>query len=93
MERFYEKKSLLNKLSISYYPELDLRYSHSSTRLVKLCNEEEIKHSTCTDVSDLADKKNFIALKVEIGKLNINKFANIPTRLNNLQTKVDDLDP
>ena len=55
--------------------------------------KKKLEHSTCTDVSDLADKKYFFALKVEIGKLNINKFANIPTRLNNLQTKLDGLDP
>ena len=44
----------------------------------------------CT--SDLAAKKDFIALKAEVDKLNINKLANVPTSLNNLKTKVDDLD-
>ena len=36
-------------------------------------------------------KRDFIALKAEVYKLNINKVTNIPTSLNNLETKVDDL--
>ena len=35
--------------------------------------------------------KNFIALKAEYDKLDINKIANVPTTLNSLKTKVDDL--
>ena len=35
--------------------------------------------------------KNFIALKAEYDKLDINKIAYVPTILNNLKTKVDDL--
>ena len=30
-------------------------------------------------------------MKVEVGKLDINKLANVPSSLNNLKTKVDDL--
>ena len=37
-------------------------------------------------------KKYFIALKVEVDKLDINKLTNVPISLNNLETKVDDLD-
>ena len=37
-------------------------------------------------------KKNFFASKGEAGKLDINKVVNVPTRLNNLKTKGDDLD-
>ena len=40
---FYEKVVLLNKLSLSYYPEPDshirLKECQSSIRLVKLCNQ------------------------------------------------------
>ena len=36
--------------------------------------------------------KNFIALKAEIDKLDINKLVKVPNNLNNLKTKVDDLD-
>ena len=37
-------------------------------------------------------KKILFALKTEVGKLGINKLVNVPTSLNNLKTKVDDLD-
>ena len=33
-----------------------------------------------------------MALKAEVDKLDINEFANVPTGLNSLRTKVDDLD-
>ena len=35
---------------------------------------------------------DFVFLKVEVDKLDINKLDNVPTSLNNLKTKVDDLD-
>ena len=31
-------------------------------------------------------------MKIEVDKLDINKLTNVPTSLNNLQTKVNDLD-
>ena len=34
-------------------------------------------------------KKDFIALKTEFEKLDINKLVNVPTSLNNLETKVE----
>ena len=42
------------------------------------------------DTSDLAAKKDLIALKVE--KLDITKLVNFPTSLSNLKIKVHDLD-
>ena len=54
--------------------------------------KKELEHATVIDTSDLAAKKNFIALKAEVDKLDINKLVNVPTGLNNLKTKVDDLD-
>ena len=42
-------------------------------------------------MSDLAVKKGFIALKTEVDKVDITKLMNVLTRLNNLETKVDDL--
>ena len=50
-----------------------------------------LDHSTGIATSDLAAKKYFIALKAEIDKVDINKLFNVPTRVNDLQTKVDDL--
>ena len=43
-------------------------------------------------MSDLATKKDFIALKTEVDKLDINKVVNVPTGLNDLKTKTNDLD-
>ena len=49
-------------------------------------------HATGFDTSDLAAKNDFIALKAEIGKVDINTLSDVLTSLNNLKTKVDDLD-
>ena len=54
--------------------------------------KKELNHATGVGTSNLAAKINFIALKTEIGKLDINKFVKVPTDLNNLITKVDDAD-
>ena len=53
--------------------------------------KKELEHATGTDTSDLAAKKDFIALKVEVDKLDINKLTYVPTSLNNSKTKVDDI--
>ena len=42
--------------------------------------------------SDLAAKKDFIALKDDVGKLDIAKLVNFLTSLNSLKIKVDNLD-
>ena len=47
---------------------------------------------TGVDTFNLAARKDFIALKSEVEKLDINTSVNVPTSLNNLKTKVDDLD-
>ena len=49
-------------------------------------------YATDVDTSDLAPKKDFIALKAEMDKLDINKLVNVPTTLNNLKIKIDDLE-
>ena len=54
--------------------------------------QKEIDHATGIDTSDLAAKRDFIALKAEVDKLDIIKVVNVPTSLDNLKTKVDDLD-
>ena len=41
---------------------------------------------------DHATKKCFTALKAEVDKSDINKLVNVPTSLNNLKTKVNNLD-
>ena len=58
---------------------------------MKLCYQKRIRSCYWVVTSDLAAKKDFIALKAEVDKLHINKLVNVPTSLNNLKTK-DDLD-
>ena len=48
--------------------------------------KKELEHATGIDTSDLTVKKDFI------DKLDINKLTNVSTSLNNLKTKVNDLD-
>ena len=52
----------------------------------------DLSNYTGVDTSDLTAKKDFIGLKREIDKVDINKLANVATSLNNLKTKVDDVD-
>ena len=54
--------------------------------------KKELKHARGVDTSDLVAKKDFIALKAEVGKLEIEKFVNVTTNLNNLKAMIDDLD-
>ena len=54
--------------------------------------KKELGHATGVDTSDLAANKDFMMLKADAGKQEINKLINVPTSLNNLKTKVDDLD-
>ena len=80
---------------MSYYPEPDSHIRDKVKVVLDLSNyatKKELDHATGFDTSDLAAKKDFMALKAEVDKLDINKLVNIPTSLNNLKTKVDDLD-
>ena len=80
---------------MSYYPEPNSHIRDKVKVVLVLSNyatKKELEHATGIDTSDLAAKKDFIALKAEVDKLDINKLTNFPTILNNLKTKVDDLD-
>ena len=54
--------------------------------------KKELECAIGVATSNLAAKKDFIALKAEVGKIDMNKVVNVPTNLNSLTTKVDDLD-
>ena len=77
---------------MSCYPELD---NHIRDKVVldlpNYALKEELQHDTGIDTSNLAAKNDCIALKAEVDKLDINKHVNVPTGLNNLKTKVKDL--
>ena len=56
---------------MSYYPELDNHIRHKVKVVLDLSNystKKELDHVTVVDTSDLAAKKDFIALKSEVGK-------------------------
>ena len=80
---------------MSYYPDRDSHIRDKIKVVLELQNyatKKELDHATGVGRSDLAARNNFIPLKAEVDKLDINKQTNIPTRLNNLKTNVIDLD-
>ena len=74
-----------------YYPETDSNNNDKIKVVLDLSNyatENELDHATGID---LAAKKDFIALKAEVDKLDINKLVNVSTSLDNSKTKVGNL--
>ena len=73
---------------MSYYPKSD---SHITDKvkvvfdLPNYANKKELDHATGVDTSGLAAKKDFIALKTKVNKLDINKLINVTTILNNVK--------
>ena len=67
---------MLNKLQINYCPETD-SYIREKVRVVlhlsNYASKTKLEHATEIDTSDLAAKRDFVALKAEVGKLDINK--------------------
>ena len=53
---------------------------------------KRVRSSSSVDTSDFPAKKDFIALKTETDKLDINKLFNATTSQSNLKTNTDDLD-
>ena len=54
--------------------------------------QKELEDVAGVDTSNLAVKRDFIALKAEVEKLDFNKLVTVPIGSNKLKTKVDDLD-
>ena len=79
---------------MSHYPEPESHVRDKVNVLLNLsyyATKKELDHAAGIDKSDLIAKKDFIALKDEVDKLDINKLVNVPTSLNTLKTNVDDL--
>ena len=77
---------------MTYYPEPDSHIRNKVKVVLDLSNygtKKELDHATVADTSNLAAKTDFIALKAEGEKLDITKLVNVPTSLNNLNTKGD----
>ena len=49
--------------------------------------KKKLDHATDVDTFYLVVKKDFIALKAEVDKLDINKLTNVSNSLNNLKQK------
>ena len=67
---------------MSYNPETDSHIRHKVKVVLDLSNystKRELGHATDVDISDLAAKKDFIAVNSKAGKLEINKLVNIRT--------------
>ena len=54
--------------------------------------KKELQHAVGFDTSNLAARKQFFAFKAEVSKPDIYELLIVPTGLNNLKTKADDLD-
>ena len=78
---------------MSYYPKSDshLRDKVKVLDLSTFATKKELDYATSVGTSDLASKKDSIALKAGIEKLDIYKLVNVPTSFNNLKAKIDDL--
>ena len=79
---------------MSYRLEPDTHIRDKFKVVLDLSNystKEELEHGTGVGASNLAAKKDFVALKAEDDKIEINKLLNVAKSLNNLKTKVDDL--
>ena len=80
---------------MSYYPEPSIHIRDKVKVVLDSSNyatKKELEHPTTIDVFVLAAKKDSLALKAEVDKLDINELTNVLPSLNNLKTKVDDLD-
>ena len=78
-EYFPEPKSLGGKVKV----ELDL--SNYATKA-------DLKNATGVDTSKFAKKVDLASLKSEVDKLDIDKLEKVPTCLNSLKRKADQLD-
>ena len=54
--------------------------------------KKELEDATGADTTNLADKNDFTVSIAEVDKLDINKLVNVSTSLNNLKSKMHDLD-
>ena len=52
-------------------------------------SKNKLDHTTGVHTFDLADKKDFIALKADVDKLDIHELVNVPISLNNSKDNFD----
>ena len=78
-EYFPKPKSFARRLIV------ELELSNYPTKL-------DLKNATDVDTWKFAKKVDLASLKYNVDKLDIDKFKNVPSNLNNLKSKVDKLD-
>ena len=62
---------------MSYYPETDSHIKDKMKAVLDLSNyptNKDLEHATVVDTSDLATKKDFVALKAEADKQDISNW-------------------
>ena len=52
----------------------------------------KLKDAASVNTCNISVKSDFIVLKAEVNKLDVNKLFYISTSLNNIKAKIDDLD-
>ena len=77
---------------MTYYLEPDSHITDKNKVVLDLSNYSTKKKNIGVNTSNLDAKRNLIALKAEVDKRGINKLINVPTSLNDLNTKVGALD-
>ena len=80
---------------MSYYTKPDNHIRDKVKVVLEQLNfttKKQLEHVADVNKNDLADKKDVIALKAEVEKLDINKLFNVPNNLNNLKAKVGAFD-
>ena len=82
------------ELLLSYYSEADSHIRGKIKIVLDLSNyatKKELNDLTGVDIYNIVAKIDFVALKPEADKLDINKLINVPSGLKNLKIKVDKL--
>ena len=74
---------------MSHYPE---PYCHTRDKVKVVLELSNYATKTELEYADLAARKDFVVLKAEVNKLDIDNLVNVPASSNNLKTKLDDLD-
>ena len=77
-----------------YFPELKSSGGRVKVQLdlSNYATKVDLKNATSVDSTKFLKKVDLADLKSDVHKLDIDKFKNIPTNLNNLKGKVDKLD-
>ena len=74
---------------MSHYPE---PYCHTRDKVKVVLELSNYATKTELEYADLSARKDFVVLKAEVNKLDIDNLVNVPASSNNLKTKLDDLD-